>query len=143
MSRLRNLLAAACATTAAVLAFAAPGTAVAVPSSDQMSSVPVERTRPAVGIEAVSCGYYSGTTNTVYGHQGNRVREAQCLLVYWGYSVGPKGIDGDFGSATLAAVKAFQRDTYAVCGPPGLVDDGEVGRKTWSALRADNSCPTE
>ena len=44
-----------------------------------------------------------------------------------GYSVGPCGIDGDFGRATLAAVKAFQSDH-------GLVVDGIVGSKTRKEL---------
>jgi hypothetical protein len=39
----------------------------------------------------------------------------------------PGLIDGKFGKLTLAAVKAFQ-------GNNGLVIDGEVGPKTWSAL---------
>ncbi|QNP74806.1 hypothetical protein IAG44_38730 [Streptomyces roseirectus] len=34
------------------------------------------------------------------GNSGNTVREAQCLLVFRGYSVGPSGIDGIIGPIT-------------------------------------------
>ncbi|HBA47131.1 MAG TPA: hypothetical protein DCZ91_04905 [Lachnospiraceae bacterium] len=39
----------------------------------------------------------------------------------------PGAADGIFGSKTLAAVKAFQKDR-------SLVADGIVGAKTWAAL---------
>lgn len=41
----------------------------------------------------------------------------------------PQGVDGNFGSHTLAAVKAFQ-------GAHGLLVDGIVGNHTWTALEA-------
>ena len=37
-------------------------------------------------------------------------------------------VDGKYGPDTVAAVKAFQRQTG------GLTADGEVGPKTWTAL---------
>jgi hypothetical protein len=123
--------------------------AVAVPmifnlaGAASAASVPDQRLHPPAVSALVSCGYYSGKTETVRGDQGDRVREAQCLLLYWGYSVGPSGVDGDFGGDTEKAAKAFQADTYGICGPPGLVSDGKVGKHTWSALRASDSCPTE
>ena len=61
------------------------------------------------------------------GSKGESVKECQTLLEKAGYSVGPCGIDGDFGRATLAAVKAFQSDH-------GLVVDGIVGPKTRKEL---------
>lgn len=61
------------------------------------------------------------------GMKGEYVSLLQTKLVNKGYSVGPCGIDGDFGSATLNAVKQFQRDN-------GLAVDGIVGKNTWSAL---------
>ena len=61
------------------------------------------------------------------GSKGDSVKECQTLLEKAGYSVGPCGIDGDFGRATLAAVKAFQSDH-------GLVVDGIVGPKTRKEL---------
>jgi peptidoglycan hydrolase-like protein with peptidoglycan-binding domain len=123
--------------------------AVAVPmiislaGTASAASVPDQRLNPPAVSAMVSCGYYSGKEETVRGDKGDRVREVQCLLLFWGYSVGPKGVDGDFGGDTEKGVKAFQADTIGVCGPPGLDNDGRVGKHTWSALRASNSCPTE
>ncbi|TDV55042.1 peptidoglycan-binding domain-containing protein [Actinophytocola oryzae] len=134
MNQLRRLVTAVAVAASMVLALAATASA---------ASVPDQRLHPPSVSAQVSCGYYSGKTETVRGDKGDRVREVQCLLLYWGYSVGPSGVDGDFGANTEAGVKAFQADTYGVCGPPGLVDDGRVGKHTWSALRSSNSCPTE
>ncbi|RSN73464.1 serine/threonine protein kinase, partial [Streptomyces sp. WAC 05379] len=75
------------------------------------------------------CTYYSGTELTVRGNRGQRVVQVQCMLTKRGYSVGSSGVDGEFGSATLAAVKQFQ-------GAKGLEVDGEVGPNTWAALRS-------
>ena len=63
------------------------------------------------------------------GSKGQNVKECQALLEQHGYSVGPCGIDGDFGKDTLAAVKAFQQDR-------NLEVDGIVGPKTWAELLA-------
>ena len=64
------------------------------------------------------------------GCKGEMVKECQTLLEQHGYSVGPWGIDGDFGKDTLAAVKAFQKDR-------GLEVDGIVGKMTWRELMKD------
>lgn len=61
------------------------------------------------------------------GSKGQAVKELQEKLISMGYSCGFYGADGDFGSATLAAVKAFQKDH-------GLNADGIVGAKTYEAL---------
>jgi peptidoglycan hydrolase-like protein with peptidoglycan-binding domain len=53
----------------------------------------------------------------------------QCILTHRGYSVGPSGVDGQFGKDTQAAVEAFQTDKH-------LQVDGQVGPQTWGALRA-------
>ena len=61
------------------------------------------------------------------GSKGNAVKALQILLIGNGYSCGSYGADGDFGSATLKAVKQYQKDKK-------LEVDGEVGTNTWSAL---------
>lgn len=61
------------------------------------------------------------------GSKGTYVTLAQTQLLNKGYDLGRCGVDGDFGSATEAAVKAFQRDV-------GLNADGIVGQATWKAL---------
>ena len=61
------------------------------------------------------------------GSKGEYVTLLQTKLVNKGYSVGSCGIDGDFGQATLTAVKQFQKDH-------GLKVDGIVGAATWAAL---------
>ena len=72
------------------------------------------------------------------GSKGDDVREAQTILYNLGYGLGSYGIDGDFGKATEAAVKEFQRDH-------GLTQDGVVGPMTWDALLNTNAPkpPTE
>lgn len=61
------------------------------------------------------------------GNEGNSVKALQTLLIGYGYSCGKYGADGDFGSGTEKAVKAFQKDK-------GLGMDGVVGANTWSKL---------
>jgi peptidoglycan hydrolase-like protein with peptidoglycan-binding domain len=60
----------------------------------------------------------------VDGQSGGNVQAAQYLLRYHGSTI---TADGQFGPATLAAVKAFQS-------AHGLGVDGQVGPQTWSAL---------
>jgi nucleoid-associated protein YgaU len=62
-----------------------------------------------------------------YGSHNETVKTLQRLLVSKGYSVGKAGIDGEFGAATLAAVKKFQKANK-------LTADGIVGKNTWTAL---------
>ena len=61
------------------------------------------------------------------GSKGADVIECQTDLVKLGYDIGPCGIDGDYGKATMAAVTQFQKDH-------GLAADGICGPKTWEAL---------
>jgi peptidoglycan hydrolase-like protein with peptidoglycan-binding domain len=51
----------------------------------------------------------------------------QTLLISRGCNCGKYGADGDFGTATEAAVLAFQRRN-------GLEADGIVGNDTWQKL---------
>lgn len=61
-----------------------------------------------------------GSKGTVVELMQQRLGEEFKITVSGGY-------DGDFGSGTLAAVKAFQK-------AKGLEADGEVGQNTWKAL---------
>lgn len=61
------------------------------------------------------------------GRKGSAVKALQLLLYGNHYSCGMAGADGDFGTGTLAAVKAYQKDK-------GLNADGVVGAKTWAKL---------
>jgi peptidoglycan hydrolase-like protein with peptidoglycan-binding domain len=105
---------------------------------------------PASAATTYSCTYkidtdtiylYAGwsttlTTNTEYGQANDRVKEVQCLLTKWaddrGSSYSPKGVDGQFGSNTKAAVINVQK----FCFPSDSTQwDGEVGAHTWPCLR--------
>ena len=63
------------------------------------------------------------------GSTGAEVKTVQRILNSMGYKGNGKAIaiDGDFGSATDSAVKAFQKKK-------GLTADGIVGSATWGAL---------
>ena len=61
------------------------------------------------------------------GSKGEYVRQLQKLLQDRGYDLGKCGIDGDFGRATEAAVKEFQKDSH-------ITADGIVGPNTWAAF---------
>lgn len=61
------------------------------------------------------------------GMKGKDVESMQAILIAKGYSCGAFGSDGDFGAATDAAVKNFQKDHK-------LETDGICGQKTWKEL---------
>lgn len=61
------------------------------------------------------------------GSIGETVRAVQLLLIGRGFSCGPDGSDGDFGTNTESAARRFQR-------AHGLKADGIIGPDTASAL---------
>lgn len=63
------------------------------------------------------------------GSTGEDVKYCQQKLLDLGYDLGPSGADGQFGTKTLVAVKAFQAAN-------GLSQDGIVGPLTWEKLEA-------
>jgi peptidoglycan hydrolase-like protein with peptidoglycan-binding domain len=65
------------------------------------------------------------------GATGAAVKTLQTRLNVWGAKL---TVDGDFGPATLAAVKAFQTQQH-------LTVDGVVGPQTWAALLKDPGPP--
>lgn len=79
----------------------------------------------------------SDTTTTTtrptlsYGSKGSYVTEAQQLLIAKGYSCGPYGADGDFGSGTKKAVLAIQADA-------GLPTTGVIDAATWEAILTED-----
>lgn len=64
------------------------------------------------------------------GDKGSKVRDLQRLLRKRGLIV---EIDGEFGAATYAAVRAFQSENMDQHGQP-LVVDGKVGPLSWWSL---------
>lgn len=70
-----------------------------------------------------------GVDVLVKGDAGDAVKLLQEYLLLLGYDLGARGIDGDFGSKTESALKAFQSDK-------GLTADGEFGEKTHVAMMA-------
>lgn len=79
--------------------------------------------------------------NNIYSHcpllkmgsSGASVKKLQTKLVNAGFS--PGKVDGIFGPMTRDAVLAFQKSN-------GLVQDGIVGRMTWTALGVNCDTPT-
>lgn len=61
------------------------------------------------------------------GSKGVEVARMQRMLIARGYVCGDTGADGEFGTATLSAVLAFQH-------AKGLEADGIAGDKTLGAL---------
>lgn len=69
----------------------------------------------------------SAILNIKKGSQGNYVKVLQGFLICKGYNTG--GLDGDFGTKTDKALRAFQSDN-------GLYVDGVAGKATFAALAA-------
>lgn len=67
------------------------------------------------------------------GASGAQVKAVQQLLNKQGFAAGV--VDGNFGAATLSAVKAYQTSH-------GLPAQGIVGPKTWTALLSAGPTPT-
>lgn len=59
------------------------------------------------------------------GAEGASVEVLQTLLTANGFNT--KGVDGEFGNNTLAALKAYQSSE-------GLTADGECGKNTWTCI---------
>lgn len=64
------------------------------------------------------------------GSSGSYVKLLQESLIALGYNVGSSGAVGEFGNATLEAVKQFQKNNK-------LTVDGVVGSQTWTALKTN------
>lgn len=110
--------------TGLLFATAALGSVAIVPTAAVASDAGSVGTRGEYG-----CNYTSATPEISLGSKGKAVKQAQCLLKHWRFSVGPSGVDGDFGKDTRKAVIKFQQK---YC---NLEDDGIVGKNTWRALK--------
>lgn len=91
-----------------------------LPAYDTLTTMPPSYTRD----ESTS----STTALLQKGSTGEAVRNLQNNLISLGYSCGSAGADGDFGSGTEAAVRAFQK-AY------GLTIDGIAGPQTLAAIQ--------
>lgn len=67
-----------------------------------------------------------------YGDEGAAVKDLQTRLIALGYSCGPDGADGDFGSNTEAALKAYQK-------AQGLPQTGVYDAATRKAMTGEDS----
>jgi hypothetical protein len=73
------------------------------------------------------------TTPLKRGASGSKVKQVQEWLTLHGYGT---AIDGDFGPATEAALKAFQQKQEDEAEGPGAWEYGEVNEATWRTLVA-------
>lgn len=80
---------------------------------------------PAPVVKTAECGIKLPVLRK--GSQGASVKALQHLLIGNGCSCGSSGADGDFGAATDAAVRAYQK-------AKGITVDGIAGAETWSKL---------
>lgn len=81
---------------------------------------------------ALVMDFYNGGASIVktylsHGDTGEKVAQLQRDLLSLGYDMNGYGVDGSFGDATEAAVKAFQADR-------GITVDGFVGEQTRAEL---------
>ncbi|MFC1406515.1 MULTISPECIES: peptidoglycan-binding protein [Streptacidiphilus] len=116
------------ATVATLVVLAGQGRSVAAPARVGAVARPVDY---ACDYVRRAGRWYAGNSTTLtdpleVDMSGPEVAELQCLLQRAGIS--PGGIDGNFGPLTEAAVIQAQK-TYR------LDVDGQVGPRTWAALR--------
>ena len=125
----------------AVVAAALGATVSGLIVSANQGASPSATAHPAVAVARqipYTCTYvrrqglwYAGNSTTrtdalQVDDTGPEVAELQCLLQHAGIS--PGGVDGGFGPLTESAVIQFQKTFH-------LDIDGQVGPKTWAALR--------
>jgi peptidoglycan hydrolase-like protein with peptidoglycan-binding domain len=92
------------------------------------SSIKASSTTFASGCNTVAINSWSNNCTVSDGNISNFVAAIQ-NTIYETHACGTLLVDGDFGPATLAAVKCFQ-------GKHSLAQDGTVGPLTWGALYA-------
>jgi peptidoglycan hydrolase-like protein with peptidoglycan-binding domain len=128
-SALLTLIAAGALSLGTAAAMAVPAGASAVAQSSSKAPAAAKGTM-ALTNGVFGCNYANPPYPQIAeGSSGKYVKEAQCLLLYWGFN--PDGIDGSFGPNTKDAVLGFQGWLHVPC---GLSVDGIVGPHTWHAL---------
>lgn len=90
-------------------------------------AVPKYDPEPEVKPEPEKVDFSIGMRILKNGCKGEDVRALQILLIGNGCTCGSSGADGDFGAATEAAVKNYQRLKK-------LTVDGIAGKDTWTEL---------
>ena len=100
----------------------APQTALSQPVGEESTVSEADSGAASVPVEDTA-GFFP----VKRGCKGGAVRRLQVWLIGLGYELGASGADGDFGSRTDEAVKAFQQAN-------ALAADGYVGKLTWAAL---------
>ncbi|WP_406381534.1 peptidoglycan-binding protein [Streptomyces sp. NBC_01618] len=111
---------------APALAAVALAAALAAGLGGSTASADGDNPPPPPGSSPV-CAFYDGNGPTLYGEQGERVSQVQCMLANRHY-LPWSAVDGTFGPQTLLAVQRFQADN------PPLRPNGLVTAATWSAL---------
>lgn len=106
---------------------AAPSLAPAALPSLQRSAG--NRAVTGLVVQRKSAGAVGKRPITLIGQSGEHVGVLQQKLNAVGAATPPLVVDGEFGSKTFAATRAFQRTRK-------LTSDGAVGKKTWAALDA-------
>lgn len=86
--------------------------------------------RTSANCEGLTAGYsWAWNVSLGMGSSGDRVREIQCLLDWWGYY--GDALDGVYGPLTSFAVDSFQWDHCR----GSVVESGIVDPATWRCLR--------
>lgn len=103
---------------------AGPGNTIAYTTKEPSTNPPIATTKSSVTATPKPAG------SLKLGSSGTEVRNVQKRLKELGYLKG--SVDGDFGTATQDAVKAFQKNN-------GLTADGKVGKETLAKLNSKNA----
>ncbi|KAF3884764.1 MULTISPECIES: peptidoglycan-binding domain-containing protein [Nostocales] len=112
----------------AALPFTSKPTAAQTPLNASAEKKLNQYTAPTKLVSISEIGQYSpeAAPKLQLGSEGAPVRDVQAFLKEQGYYTG--ALDGVYGSATAAAVKAFQQKHDR------LTNDGIVGYSTWNAM---------
>jgi len=113
-----------------------PKDAVKALSNPQVKVKPKDKNKVAKVIKKISRTHKQRrvalAAKTIGGSPKDAVTKIQARLQALGYDLGKFGVDGDYGGATVGAVRDFQRQN-------GLKVDGMVGPNTWGVLSSNKA----